>query len=143
MKARVAIFNKNGRESIWWEHLKKVKKISERKINSRSRAINPEGSRRSAKGRKRSSSGSSNSQGSIGGSSSSSHRNKRKMHYKNSSYGKFKKEKPPTFDGEIKSGQEVESWLLGMKNYFQVQDNSGNMKAMVAIFNMNDRAYIW
>jgi hypothetical protein len=32
MKARVAIFNMNGRASIWWEDLKKVKKISERKI---------------------------------------------------------------------------------------------------------------
>ena len=32
MKARVAIFKLNGKESIWWEHLRKVKKINERKI---------------------------------------------------------------------------------------------------------------
>ena len=32
MKDRVAIFNLTGRESIWWEHFRKVKKISERKI---------------------------------------------------------------------------------------------------------------
>ena len=32
MKARVAIFNLNGRESIWWEHLRKVNKINDRKI---------------------------------------------------------------------------------------------------------------
>ena len=32
MKARVAIFNLNGRASIWWEHFKQVKKISERKL---------------------------------------------------------------------------------------------------------------
>ena len=32
MKARVAIFNLNGRESVWWEHLRQVKKINERKI---------------------------------------------------------------------------------------------------------------
>ena len=32
MKARVAIFNLNGRASIWWEHFKQVKKINERKL---------------------------------------------------------------------------------------------------------------
>ena len=51
--------------------------------------------------------------------------------------------KPPTFDGEVKSGQEAEAWILGMKKYFQVQDYSGNMKERVAIFNMNGREYIW
>ena len=32
MKARVAIFNLNGREYIWWKHLTQVKKLNERKI---------------------------------------------------------------------------------------------------------------
>ena len=32
MKERVAIFNLNGRESIWWEHHRKINNISERKI---------------------------------------------------------------------------------------------------------------
>ena len=32
MKARVAIFNLNGRAYIWWEHLRQVKKINDRKI---------------------------------------------------------------------------------------------------------------
>ena len=32
MKERVSIFNLNGRESIWWEHLRQVKKINEKKI---------------------------------------------------------------------------------------------------------------
>ena len=32
MKAQVSIFNLNGRESIWWEHFKQVKNISERKL---------------------------------------------------------------------------------------------------------------
>ena len=32
MKARVDIFNLNGRASIWWEHFKQVKKINERKL---------------------------------------------------------------------------------------------------------------
>ena len=32
-QARVAIFNLNGRASIWWEHFKRVKRISERRLN--------------------------------------------------------------------------------------------------------------
>ena len=32
MKARVDIFNLNGRKSIWWDHLRQVKKINKRKI---------------------------------------------------------------------------------------------------------------
>ena len=48
----------------------------------------------------------------------------------------------PTFDGEIKTGQEAEAWFLGIKKYFQVQDYSGNMKARVSIFNLNGRESI-
>ena len=55
----------------------------------------------------------------------------------------FKKAKPPTFDGKVKTGQEDEAWLLGITKYFQVHDYSGNMKARVSIFNMNGRASIW
>ena len=53
------------------------------------------------------------------------------------------KDKTPTFDGEVKTGKEAEAWLLGIKKYFQVHDYSGNMKARVAIFNLNGRASIW
>ena len=90
-----------------------------------------------------SSSRSSDSKESIGSSSFSSHGRKRKRHYKNNSYGEFKKVKPPTFDGEVKYGQEAEAWLLGMRKYFKVQDYSGNIKARVAIFNLTGRSSIW
>ena len=33
---------------------------------------------------------------------------------------KFKKEKPPTFDGEMKKPQDTEAWLLGMRNFFRL-----------------------
>ena len=86
---------------------------------------------------------SSDSQESIRDSSPSSHGNKRKRRYQNNSRDEFKKAKPPTFDGVVKYGQEVEAWILGMKKYFQVQDYYGNMKARVAIFDLNGRASIW
>ena len=134
----------------------------QRQINYGHQTTNPEGSGSRARrnSRKRSissrrvsryrtytpeisSSGSFDSKESIGGSSSSSHRRKRKRHYKNNSYGEFKKENPPAFEGEVKFGQEAESWILRMRKYFQVQDYSRNMKERVAIFNLNGRESIW
>ena len=70
-------------------------------------------------------------------------REKKKKHHRNRSRDELKKAKPPTFDSEVKIGQEAEAWLLGIKKYFQVHDYSGNMKARVAIFNLNGRASIW
>jgi hypothetical protein len=49
---------------------------------------------------------------------SSTHKKRRKRHSKSSLSEEFKKEKPPTFDGEIKKGEEAEAWLLGLKKYF-------------------------
>ena len=115
----------------------------QRKIDSRQSTARVEGSKSSTRRRRRTSSGSSNSEESNRDSSSSSHKIKRKRHHRDRSLDEFKKAKPPTFDGEIKTRQEDEAWLLGIKKYFQVHDYSGNMKARVAIFNMNGRASIW
>ena len=88
-------------------------------------------------------SGSSDFEKPSGDSSSPYHKNKRRTLYKNNSWDEFKKARPPTFNGEVKTDQEAEAWLLGMRKYFQVQDCSGNMKARVAIFNLTGRASIW
>ena len=46
---------------------------------------------------------------------------KNKETHRDRSQDEFKKSNPPTFDGEVKNGQEAEAWLLGIKKYFQVQ----------------------
>ena len=109
----------------------------QRKIDSRQSTIKLEGSKSSTGRRRRASSRSSNSKESSGDSSSSSQKSKRKRCHRNRSQDEFKNAKPPTFDGELKTGQEAEAWLLGIKKYFQVHDYLGNMKARVAIFNLN------
>jgi hypothetical protein len=58
-------------------------------------------------------------------------------------FEEFRKAKPPSFDGEIKKGEEAEAWLLGLKKYFRVHDFSENLKARVATFNLNGKASIW
>ena len=103
----------------------------------------PKGNKSSTRRRIRTSSGSSDSEESSGDSSFSSHKRKRKRHHRDRTRDEFKKAKPPTFDGEVKTRQEAKAWLLGIKKYFQVQDYSRNMKARVSIFNLNGMASIW
>ena len=47
------------------------------------------------------------------------------------------------FNGEIEKGEEVESWLYGMKNYFQIYNYSEELKAKMAIYNLTGKAYLW
>ena len=89
------------------------------KIDSGQGTARPEGSESSTRRRRRASSGSSDSEESSGDSSSYSHKRKRKRHHRDRSRDEFKKAKPPTFDGEVKTGQEAEAWLLGIKKYFK------------------------
>jgi hypothetical protein len=39
-------------------------------------------------------------------------------------FEEFRKAKPPSFDGEVKKGEEAEAWLLRLKKYFRVHDFS-------------------
>lgn len=48
-----------------------------------------------------------------------------------------------TFDGKIKKCEEANSQLLGLKKHFHVHDYLKNMKAIVQIINMSERASIW
>ena len=115
----------------------------QRNIDSGQGTIKPEGSKSGTRRRIRTASRSSNSEEASGDSISCSHKGKRKRHHRDLSRDEFKKAKTPTFNGEVKTGQEAEAWLLGIKKYFQVHDYLGNMKARVAIFNMNGRESIW
>ena len=93
-----------------------------KKIDSGQSTTRPEGSKSSTRRRRRNSNGSSDSKESSGDSISSSHKRKRRRHHRDHSWDEFKKDKPPTFDGEVNIGQEAKAWLLGIKKYFQVQE---------------------
>jgi hypothetical protein len=81
---------------------------------------------------------------SIGRTSSHSQtRGKKRKHSKSRDPEEFEKEKAPTFDGDIKKGEEAEVWILGLKKYFRVHDYSENLKARISIFNLNGKASIW
>ena len=38
--------------------------------------------------------------------------------------------------------QDVEAWLLGINKFFKIQDDSENMKAKIASFNLKGKANI-
>jgi hypothetical protein len=57
--------------------------------------------------------------------------------------GEFKKIKPTTFDGESRTGEESEAWLLDIKIYFQIYNYSSNMKVRMVIYNLKGKASIW
>ena len=57
--------------------------------------------------------------------------------------GEFKKIKPAIFDGESRTREKVEAWLLDIKKYFQIYNYSSNMKVRMAIYNLKGKASIW
>jgi len=46
----------------------------------------------------------------------------------------FKKEKPPTFDGDVNNMEDPKAWIIGMKKLFELHEYIDNMKAMISIF---------
>lgn len=67
--------------------------------------------------------------------------------YKRSDRGyfpnEFKKEKPPTFDRDVKKLEDSEAWILGMKKFFEFHEYIYNMKAIIAIFSLRGKEDIW
>ena len=57
--------------------------------------------------------------------------------------GEFRKIRSPTYEGEVNTGEKAEEWLLEMSKYFQVHNYSSEMKARVAIYNLNGKATRW
>jgi hypothetical protein len=67
------------------------------------------------------------------------HRKSRKDELK----GEMNKIKPPTFDGEHKKEEDVDTWLLGMKKYFQLQKYFTHAEGRIAMYQLKGKAYMW
>jgi hypothetical protein len=57
--------------------------------------------------------------------------------------GEMNKIKPPTFDGEHKKYEDVETWLLGMRKYFQLQNYSSRVEGRIVIYQLKGKPSIW
>jgi hypothetical protein len=57
--------------------------------------------------------------------------------------GEMNKIKPPTFDGEHKKDEDVETWLLCMRKYFQLHNYSSHAEGRIAIYQLKGKAPMW
>ena len=57
--------------------------------------------------------------------------------------GEMNKIKPLKFDGEHKEDEDAETWLLGMRKYFQLQNYSSHAEGRISIYQLKGKAYIW
>jgi hypothetical protein len=51
--------------------------------------------------------------------------------------------KPPKFDGEHKKDEDVETWLLGMRKYFQLHNYSSHVEGRISIYQLKGKASMW
>lgn len=72
------------------------------------------------------------------GDTSGSDKNKKAMKQKVELQGEFKKMKPPSYDGEAEG--EGKYWFVNMKKYFQVYEYDENLKARLAIYQLQGKA---
>jgi hypothetical protein len=64
------------------------------------------------------------------------HRKSRKDELK----GEMNKIKPPKFDGEHKKEEDAETWFLGMRKYFQLQNYSAHAEGRIAMYQLKGKA---
>jgi hypothetical protein len=76
-------------------------------------------------------------------SSSPSPTRKHQKYGKEELKGEMNKIKPPTFDGEHKREEDAETWLLGMKKYFQLQNYSAHAEGIIAMYQLKGKASMW
>jgi hypothetical protein len=57
--------------------------------------------------------------------------------------GEMNKIKPPTFDGEHKKDEDAETWLLGMRKYFQLHNYSSYAEGRISIYQLKGKASMW
>eukprot|EP00253_Pinus_taeda_P028245 PITA_28245 len=55
--------------------------------------------------------------------------------------GEFRKIKPPHFDGEQEEA--AEAWIINMNKYFKLYEYDNNLKARLAIFQLQGKATLW
>jgi hypothetical protein len=57
--------------------------------------------------------------------------------------GEMNKIKPPTFDGEHKKNEDANTWLLGMRKYFQLHNYSSHAEGRIFIYQLKGKTSMW
>jgi hypothetical protein len=51
--------------------------------------------------------------------------------------------KPFTFDGEHKKEEDVETWVLVMRKYFQLHNYSSHVEGRIVMYKLKGKASMW
>ena len=51
--------------------------------------------------------------------------------------------KPPTFDGEHKKDEYTDTWLLGMRKYFQFHNYYSHAEGIISIYQIKGKTSMW
>jgi hypothetical protein len=57
--------------------------------------------------------------------------------------GGMNKIKPATFDGEDKKDEYQETWMLGMRKYFQLHNYSSHAEGRISIYQLKGKSSMW
>jgi hypothetical protein len=76
-------------------------------------------------------------------SSSPSHTKKHRISEVDELKGEMNKIKPSTFYGEHKKYDEAETWLLGMRKYFQSHNYSSHAEGRIVIYQLKGNSSMW
>jgi hypothetical protein len=57
--------------------------------------------------------------------------------------GEMNKIKPPIFDGEHKKDEDAETWLLGMRKYFQLHNYYSHAEGIISIYQIKGKTSMW
>jgi hypothetical protein len=120
------------------------KKLEKESDTSKSRSVRtPERRRRSRSGSRHHGRSQKHSSRETRSSSSSSPTRKHRKYGMDELKGEMNKIKPPMFDGEHKKEEDVETWLLGMRKYFQLQNYSAHAEGRIVMYQLKGKASMW
>ena len=57
--------------------------------------------------------------------------------------GEMNKIIPPTFYGEHKNDEYAETWMLGMRTFFQLHNYSSHAEGIISIYKLKGKASMW
>jgi len=57
--------------------------------------------------------------------------------------GEMNKIKPPTFDEEHKKDEYVDTWLIGIRKYFQLHNYSSHAEGRISIYHLKEKESMW
>ena len=75
-------------------------------------------------------------------SSSPSHTRKHRRSGVDELKGEINNIKPPMFDGEHKKEEDAETWFLGMRKCFKLQNYSSHAEGRIAMYQLKGKAFV-